>query len=558
MPPALPTTKMTLRTVAAVAGVAVLGIFSAAVVNTVIARRAKPEKEEDAATSALQAELNAHFTDKAGEIAEILSKAIQLRTVSFENSDGKPASLVGQTHEKAAAKCSCGLHEEKSEAVDSRAVATEDALNDCREAFIGFHELLAASFPLLHSTLEKHVVNTFSLVFVWKPADGTPPAPGIGLAAHMDVVPAADAADWANPPFSGIVKDGFVHGRGAIDDKQAVVSICAAVEKLISLGFKPKKPVVLMFGHDEEIGGYDGASSIAAELPSILSGLVPSDGKPLEVILDEGLFLLSNFIPGLKARVAAVCIAEKGAANIEVVVRQPAGHSSVPRGPSSISILAEAITRITNHKFPVHFNIISQFFAPLIPFLPPIPALLFSNFWLFKPLLARLMLKNPVMAANLKTTTAVTIVSGGYKSNVLPPEAKVVVNHRIHPGDSVEGVLETYADLTKDLAGASVLPFSTLDPSPISSTESLGFKAVGNTVQSVFSGPIAIAPSLMMANTDTRWYWNLSDTILRHCPTELSIEETGMFHGKNEKISVGCLARLAAFFGGVVVRTARG
>jgi carboxypeptidase PM20D1 len=470
--------------------------------------------------------------------------------------------LVGSSSEgKENVKCTCGAHaavtgdQADAHAIAAHAVGTPEALEDSKAAFLAFHALLEKSFPLLNKNLEKHIANTYSLVYVWRPPAGTPPAQGIGLAAHQDVVPAADAAEWSCPPFSGEISNGYVKGRGAIDDKQAVIAICAAVEDLLERGFQPKVPVLLLFGHDEEIGGYDGAKSIADLIPSLLPD-TPKGVKPLRFILDEGLFLLDGIIPGMKARVAAICVAEKGHVNVEITANKPAGHSSTPPDRnSSIGILAKAISRIEEHNFPVHLGLAEKMFSSMVPFLPLPAAYLFANFWLFGGVVKRILGASAAMKALVQTTTAVTIVKGGYKSNVLPPSATALVNHRIHPDETVSSVVSTYHKVLKGLP-VIIQPNQPLEAAPVSSTTSAAFSALGRTVRSVFHGDIAIAPSLMLGNTDTRWYWALADDIYRHCPTELKQEETKMFHGRDERIRVDSLGRLGAFFAGMVVRCA--
>lgn len=580
-------------------GLAAAGVASAlltvAVFRTLHAR-SSPIDAHESANPAEAAHLSAtkaiatSLLEKKQQIAEVLSAALQLPTVSFETSDGLPASLVRDNSTlkdgPKAIKCTCGMedHSEEQDGDDeltksAREIATPEGLQASREAFLNLHALLEASFPKMHATLEKHVVNSYSLLYVWRPPPGTPPAQALALAAHMDVVPAADAAEWKYPPFSGKIADGKIYGRGAIDDKQAVIGICSAVEELLGRNFTPAVPIALLFGHDEELGGFDGASSLAAKLPEVLPFL-PDGRKPISALLDEGLFLLSNFVPGMTGRVAAVCVAEKGAANMTITANQPASHSSAPSKSSSIGTLARAIAKIEDHQMPVHTNIAMRMFRAIVPQLPFIPAFLFSNDWLFGPVIRKILLSSPATSAMVRTTTAVTIVKGGYKSNVLPPEATVTINHRIHPNESVGFVQETYGKLLDGMPGVTfALTNRHVEPAPISSTTSTAYKAISASVRSVFEGKIAVAPSLMVGNTDTRWYWQLADNLYRHCPSELSIDEVGMFHGKNERIGkllvlnesrrvhtktrfchfssgVDNLARLGAFFAGVILRAA--
>ncbi|KAI9030201.1 hypothetical protein DFJ74DRAFT_702528 [Hyaloraphidium curvatum] len=257
----------------------------------------------------------------------------------------------------------------------------------------------------------------------------------------------------------------------------------------------------------------------------------------------------------MAARVAAVCVAEKGHVNMEIVARQPAGHSSAPPKSSSIGTLARAVRIIEENPFPAHLSAAARLFDALIPDMPAALAYLFSNTWLFGPLLKRLLGLTPATNAMVRTTTAVTIARAGYKSNVLPPLATAVVNHRIHPDESVSFVQKRYDELLRGLP-VTTRAMQTLEPAPVSSTSSPAFSALAASSRAVFAGPLAVAPALMVGNTDTRWYWNLAEDIYRHNPTELGMHEVGMFHGRDERIAVDNLARMCAFYAGVVARTA--
>lgn len=538
------------RRVLLASGILAAGVCAVVLVRTVLSGRrgASPShKGQDTA-------LLSHFHSKEDEIAAHLAEALTLRTVSFENEDGTPCTLLPESSSKGiqapAGGCSCCLSTASSSTkggVDARATPTPAALDDCRKAFLDFHVLLEKRYPLMHATLERHVVNTYSLLYVWR--GSSPQAPGMALCAHMDVVPAADAAEWQYPPFSGTIAGGYVHGRGAIDDKHSLITICEAVEYLLGTGFTPQRPVALCFGHDEEIGGMDGAAHIAALLPTLLP-VAPGD-KPLTFLLDEGLFLLEGLMPGLTERAAVVCTVEKGHVNVEVKCSAPAGHSSVPPPSSTIGSLGKALAALESTPYPPHLWPAMNFFTALLPAMPFLPRLLFSNEWLFAPILRGILLAQPTTAAMLRTTTAVTIVNGGVKSNVLPPTATAIVNRRIHPRDTVASVMARDARVIAGVGvKAELRAMEPLEPSPTSSSlpTALGWSTIANAVQTVFSPPPLVAPGLMMGNTDTRWYWGVAQDIYRHCPTELTLEGTKMFHGKDEKVKIDNLARLCAFY----------
>ena len=510
--------------------------------------------------------LAAEIRSDADSIASILSQALRLRTISFETADGDAASLLEGSGPPVAAPrggCACcgqagasaGAADDEGAAADARVSPTREALDESRAAFLAFHALLERSFPRLHARLERHVVNTFSLLYVWRPRDASAAArPAVALAAHMDVVPVPDAAAWRFGPFAGTISDGFVHGRGAIDDKHALITICAAVEALLQRGFEPLTPVVLAFGHDEEIGGTDGAAAIAAALPGLLAPCA-TGARPLAFLLDEGLFLMRGLVPGVTRRVAMVCTGEKGHVNIELSVTAPSGHSSVPPDSSAIGRLARAVVAVeaAGARAPLHPEPALSLLRALAPDLPLGLRALVGNAWLTAPLLVRALLNAPTTAALVRTTTAVTMQSGGIKSNVMPPRATALVNHRIHPAESVADVVAR--DTRAAGVGVAVRVLEPLEPAPVARADECapGWTSVRDAIGIVFDDAPVVAEGLMLGNTDTRHFWGIASDIYRHSPTELSQEETKMFHGRDEKVAVDNLGKLAAFYATLIM-----
>lgn len=311
--------------------------------------------------------------------------------------------------------------------------------------FAALHEQLAASFPRVHARLRREAVGG-SLLFTWAGADTV--APAILLTGHLDVVPVDSGSEgrWTHPPFAGVVADGFVWGRGALDDKGSVLAILEAVEALLAEGFSPARTMLLAFGHDEEISGLRGARRVAA--------LLAERGTPVEWVLDEGGTITHGLVPGVEGPVAVVGIAEKGYANVELVATAADGHSSTPPQHTAIGRLALAVSRLEGDPFPARIA--------------------GANLRLLeRPVLARFT-GDPRSAAVVRTTTAVTMVAGGTKANVLPTEARAVVNLRTLPGDSAAAVAARLERVVDDSAVRVRLLPGASEASPVTSPESAG------------------------------------------------------------------------------------
>src|SRR4249920_906571 len=140
-------------------------------------------------------------------------------------------------------------------AIRARTVSSESDAQLNADQFAALHAHLAQRYARVHANLKREVIGAFSLLYTWEGSD--PKLMPIALMAHQDVVPIAPGTegDWQAEPFSGAIKDGFVWGRGAWDDKANLIAELEAVESLLAGGFKPTRTIYLIFGADEEVGG---------------------------------------------------------------------------------------------------------------------------------------------------------------------------------------------------------------------------------------------------------------------------------------------------------------
>ena len=183
-----------------------------------------------------------------------------------------------------------GAAERLAGAVRIPTISHDDPAEFDAGAFRSLHAYLQAQFPWVHSRLQRDTVGTHSLLYTWSGSDSS--LKPFLIAAHLDVVPveAGTEGSWQESPFGGRIVDGFIWGRGAIDNKSAVVGTMEAVEMLLASGFRPRRTVLLAYGHDEEVGGTRSAREIAA--------LLKRRGVELEMVLDEGGVIAEGVLPG--------------------------------------------------------------------------------------------------------------------------------------------------------------------------------------------------------------------------------------------------------------------
>jgi carboxypeptidase PM20D1 len=429
-------------------------------------------------------------------------------------------------------------------AIRLRTISNERVEDTDTAAFLALHEYFAATYPLVHQNLRRETVAGLSLLYTW---EGTDPArEPIVLMGHMDVVPVVPGTegDWLHDPFGGQIADGQVWGRGSMDDKVSVVAALEAVEALLAEGFRPRRTVYLAFGHDEEVGGVRGAASIARLLRE--RGV-----SRFGMVVDEGGAVVEGMIPGIEGPVALVGVAEKGYVNLELLVEGPGGHSSTPPPHTNIGILAEAISELEENPFPASFaGPARDMFEWLAPEMSFGARFALGNLWLTGVPLTHVLLRSPETASMVRTTTAVTIVEGGVKANVLPITARAVVNFRVLPGETKESVMERVREVIGDeRVQVSIRGDEGVDPSPVSNVEGPAFEVLARTVRQVMGERgVVVAPYLVMGGTDAKHFAQGSDAVFRFLPVPIGADALKLAHGTNERMSVDGLAVSIRFF----------
>jgi len=427
-----------------------------------------------------------------------------------------------------------------SEAIQRKTISFQKAAEPSVQEFKRFHAFLADSFPAIRKNLAQEVVGGYSLLYTWKGKDER--LNPILLMGHMDVVPVDPQSEnnWTHPPFSGHIGDGFIWGRGAMDDKVTVLGILEAVEHLLAEGYQPRRTIYLAFGHDEEIGGNNGAAKIA--------DLLHARGLKLAYILDEGMNIVEGIIPGIDRPVALIGVAEKGYVSLELVAESPGGHASVPPARTAIGTLSSAIHKLEGTPFPSRLDgPTRQMFEFLGPEMHWRKRILFANLWFFDLLVRRELAQSPLTDATIRTTQAATIFQAGIRENILPTMGRAVVNYRVLPGDSIDGVVERVRKTIDDPAvKISPLPIR-VEASPVSDTESEGFKILHRTIREVMPETV-VAPSLLVAATDSRHYAKLTDAVFRFLPITIRPEDARRYHGIDERISLRDYERCVRFY----------
>lgn len=432
-----------------------------------------------------------------------------------------------------------------ADAIKIKTISYDDAAKLDPQAFQAFHQHLADSFPLIHQQTRLQKFADYSLVYHLKGQNSQ--LKPVLFMGHMDVVPVDPntAYEWLQPPFSGNIVDGTIWGRGTIDDKVTVLALMESLEIFLAKGITPQRDIYFSFGHDEEAGG-NGAKVIAKYFAE--------QNIEFEYILDEGGLVTQGIVAGTSDPIAVIGVAEKGFVNFDLTVKSKGGHSSQPPAHTAAGILAAAIVKVESHPFEESLEFLGLMFDNIGYSMPLSQRLPLTNLWLLEPLVKSAILSSPTSAASARTTTAVTMLQGSTKSNVLPTVAKATVNFRILPGDTVESIrahLERVIDDPRVELSTSLAN----EASAVSPTDHLGFKLIESTIRRI-DDSILVTPYLVVGATDSRHFQGLSDNIYRFMMVSLNQETLGQFHGLNEQISVENYLNAIQFYYAILEQSA--
>jgi acetylornithine deacetylase/succinyl-diaminopimelate desuccinylase-like protein len=337
---------------------------------------------------------------------------------------------------------------------------------------------------------------------------------------HLDVVP-ADPREWSVDPFGGEIKDGYVWGRGAIDMKDMDAMVLALVRDWARTGRRPQRDVVLAFVSDEEAGGRLGAHPLVDNHPDLFADCT-------EAISEVGGYSISL---NEQARVYVVQTAEKGIDWLRLRAKSRPGHGSMVHDANAVTWLAEAVSRIGNHTWPV---VITDTVRAMVKGLgevlgrdldPERP-----EQWV--PLLGG---AARMVGATIRNTTNPTMLDAGYKANVIPSTAEATIDCRFVPGQEAT-MLATIDELLGDHVQRET------EVGDIAVETSFDGALVDAMIASLRAeDPDAIAlPYLMSGGTDAKSFSTLGIRCFGFSPLLLppDLDFMSMFHGIDERVPI--------------------
>lgn len=422
------------------------------------------------------------------------------------------------------------------ELIQCKTISYQNEAEEDMLEFLKFEAKLQKHFPQVHNTCEFAKLGNRSLLFKWigKQSTKTPAV----LMSHYDVVPVVEEL-WNVPPFSGLIQDGYLWGRGTLDTKGTLNGIMSAAELLITQGFVPEQDVYFAFAGNEEVAG-TGAIAIVDYFERM--GIEP------RLVVDEGGAVVNNVFPGVKNECALIGIAEKGMMAVELILKSSGGHASSPKPHTVVGELAQAAVNVEANPFKSRLSIPAKLmFDTLGRESSIVYRMIFANLWLFRGLLDAICKKSGgELNALMRTTMALTQMEGSRANNVIPPVAKMGINSRLICGESSE---EAIAQLKKVIANdrIEVRKVQASEPSRISQVDCPAYDLLTEVIRETWD-QVLVSPYLMIACSDSRHYGRISPYVYRFSAMRLSLEERKSIHGNNEKIPLETIQKTVEFY----------
>ena len=372
------------------------------------------------------------------------------------------------------------------------------------------------------------------------------PARALLLVAHMDVV-GVDKSKWTVDPFGAVIKDGYMYGRGSIDDKGMLSANLAAFIALKRSNLHLNRDVIFLASADEEEGGEASIRVLIAKYwDKFAAGFAINEGG--RVVLQNG-----------KVFYVAVQASEKVPVDVAVIARGPSGHASVPTKDNAVVHLAAAVAKIGAYTAPVHFTtIVRRYFEQLAPLEDDELAKWIRS--LDTPdrgdhAQRFISEANPLWNSMLRDTIAPTMLSAGVRANVIPSEARATLNIRLLPGDTSDVLI---ADLTK-LVNDPQIRFEVQPDAglaaPPSSLENEFYATISKAASQEFSGA-PVLPFLSAGATDSAQLRLHSVQAYGLSPFPMADEDSRRMHADDERISLASFDKGVDFLSRIVAEFA--
>jgi acetylornithine deacetylase/succinyl-diaminopimelate desuccinylase-like protein len=346
------------------------------------------------------------------------------------------------------------------------------------------------------------------------------------LLNHMDVVP-VEKEQWSVDPFAGVIRDGYLYGRGALDDKSMGIVEMMALLILKREKISLARDILFFATADEETGGGWGVDWAVENIPTL---------REAEYALNEGGNVVLNE-QGVADRYE-ISSGQKVLFQLQLKIKGTSGHGSMPRPDNPNVKLVQALERVTKWETPYNLlPMVREYFSKLAPKQPPDEKPFFEDIerGLRDPAFAKRLTSNPIYNAMIRDTISLTILQGGSKVNVIPSESTATLDCRLIPGSSKETFLKEINERLGNEIEVEVISEShSLPPSPFDTDL---FRAIRRFAAKTDPG-CPVVPHLLPGATDSRLLREKGIITYDFCPFRLTEKEMMIIHGNDERIAL--------------------
>ncbi|MEU6658177.1 M20/M25/M40 family metallo-hydrolase [Streptomyces sp. NPDC046821] len=396
---------------------------------------------------------------------------------------------------------------------------------DCRERPAAEYAAEQLAGAGLEPTLLERTEGRTNVVARIEGAD--PSADALLLHGHLDVVP-AEAADWSVHPFSGEIRDGVVWGRGAVDMKNMDAMILAVVRQWARTGVRPRRDIVVAFTADEEASAEDGSGFLAEQHAGLFEGCT-------EGVSESGAF---TFHDGSGRHIYPIAAGERGTGWLRLTARGTAGHGSKVNHANAVTRLAAAVARIGAHEWPVRLTPTVRAALTELAALYGIEVDVTAPDFAADDLLMKLGPAAALVEPTVRNSANPTMLSAGYKVNVIPGEATAFVDGRYLPGGEDE-----FRETLDRLTGPDVdWEFAHQEVALQAPVDSSTYAKMRAAVEE-FAPEGHVVPYCMSGGTDAKQFSRLGITGYGFAPLRLpeGFDHQALFHGVDERVPVEAL-----------------
>jgi len=362
------------------------------------------------------------------------------------------------------------------------------------------------------------------------------------LMAHLDVV-GVDKSKWTVDPFAGVMKDGYLYGRGAIDDKGMLAANLAVFVSLKRSGARLNRDVIFLAEGDEEAGGENGMKfAVDKHWDKIAAGYALNEGG--HIVAKDG-----------KPQYVGVQATEKVAINVDVIATGTSGHGSLPRKDNAVTHLAAAIAKIGTYETPVELNSVTRaYFSGLTQVEDEETAKWMRALdtsdrgdhaarWLASA--------SPYWNSMMRDTISPTMLQAGIRANVVPSEARGVLNIRLLPGNSIDALIAKLQALVNDPQIRFQIQPGGGEAAPSSSVTSDLYASIARASAQVFPGAVVV-PFMSTGATDSMFLRLRTVQAYGVFPFPMAEADSLRMHADDERIPLDSFSKGIDFLSGIV------